>query len=197
MLSTILYGETNQRIHNSARTTPMPSLQELTDLFDNLPEAPLPTPRQRRPPTDATNNTPAIPPTRETPAGIASSPLAEQSFVRRMFPWLFFATPPVPPVPARRPNPFMALKSGKKIVIVAAVDSGNTSFFRFGQGEFTEWPMVWCTFFLDLLYYAVYYFMIRAQDSRKVWKVNIVSYWFLFIPTQSHHGTGIQANLSV
>ncbi|KJA24016.1 hypothetical protein HYPSUDRAFT_39134 [Hypholoma sublateritium FD-334 SS-4] len=126
----------------NARTAPMPSLQELSDLFDILPEAPLPTPRQRRPPTCAANNAPATPPTRETPARIASSPLAEKSLVRRMFPWLFFATPPAPPMPARRPNPFMALKSGKKIVIVAAVDSSNTSFFRFSQGEFTEWPMV-------------------------------------------------------
>jgi len=68
----------------------MPTLQELTDLFDVLPEVPLPPPRQ----------------------------------------------------PGRKPNPFVALKTGKKIIVIAVVDAGSTSFFRFGQGEFTEWPMV-------------------------------------------------------
>ena len=68
----------------------MPTLQELTDLFDVLPQVPLPPPRQ----------------------------------------------------PNRKPNPFVALKTGKKIIVIAVVDAGSTSFFRFGQGEFTEWPMV-------------------------------------------------------
>ena len=40
-----------------------------------------------------------------------------------------------------RPNPFQALKLGKKMVVVASVDSGMISFFRFGQGSFDEWPM--------------------------------------------------------
>ena len=111
----------------------MPSLAELSDLFDILPEAPLPVPQQRRPHADA--------PTREALTGITSSSLAKEPLIQRIFPWLF-PTKPTSPVPARRPNPFMALKSGKKIVIVAAVDSSNTSFFRFGQGEFTEWPMM-------------------------------------------------------
>lgn len=118
----------------------MPSLAELSDLFDILPEAPLPVPRQRRPHTDAPNGAPAIPPSREALTGTICSSLAKEPLTQRIFPWLF-PTKPTLPVPARRPNPFMALKSGKKIVIIAAVDSGNTSFFRFGQGEFTEWPM--------------------------------------------------------
>jgi len=46
------------------------------------------------------------------------------------------------PTLVRRPNPFMALKAGKKIVVIAVVDAGSISFFRFGQGAFTEWPMV-------------------------------------------------------
>jgi tRNA-splicing endonuclease subunit Sen54 len=36
----------------------------------------------------------------------------------------------------------MALKAGKKIIVIAVVDTGSISFFRFGQGEFAEWPMV-------------------------------------------------------
>lgn len=38
-------------------------------------------------------------------------------------------------------NPFPSLKTGKKMVVVAVVDAGTISFFRFGQGVFTEWPM--------------------------------------------------------
>jgi tRNA-splicing endonuclease subunit Sen54 len=35
----------------------------------------------------------------------------------------------------------MALKAGKKTVIVAVVDSGSTGFFRFGEGAFSEWAV--------------------------------------------------------
>jgi tRNA-splicing endonuclease subunit Sen54 len=35
----------------------------------------------------------------------------------------------------------MALKQGKKMIVVAAVDAGNISFYRFGQGAFEEWTM--------------------------------------------------------
>jgi tRNA-splicing endonuclease subunit Sen54 len=41
-----------------------------------------------------------------------------------------------------RQNPFASLKMGKKIIVIAAIDSGNVSFFRFGQGGFEEWPML-------------------------------------------------------
>ena len=47
--------------------------------------------------------------------------------------------------PARRvlrPNPFQMLRLGKKMIVVAAVDAGMISFFRFCQGSFDEWPMV-------------------------------------------------------
>jgi tRNA-splicing endonuclease subunit Sen54 len=36
----------------------------------------------------------------------------------------------------------MALKAGKRTVVVAAVDIGNISFFRFSEGAFHEWPMM-------------------------------------------------------
>jgi len=36
----------------------------------------------------------------------------------------------------------MVLKAGKKNVVVAAVDAGSISFFRFGQGAFEELPMI-------------------------------------------------------
>jgi tRNA-splicing endonuclease subunit Sen54 len=36
----------------------------------------------------------------------------------------------------------MALKAGKKAVVIAVVDVGNITFFRFCQGAFAEWPMI-------------------------------------------------------
>jgi tRNA-splicing endonuclease subunit Sen54 len=38
-------------------------------------------------------------------------------------------------------NPFTALKAGKKMIVIAVVDSGNVGFFRFSEGAFGEWPM--------------------------------------------------------
>ncbi|KAF5377948.1 hypothetical protein D9615_006756 [Tricholomella constricta] len=145
----------------NARTTPMPTLQELTDLFDVLPELPPPLPRQRRPlttptapqatistPASSTSPTSAAAPPTITPSGPAPRPSTashppkpQQSLFRRLFPWAFpVQVQPVGPV--RRPHPFMALKAGKKLIVIAVVDAGSISFFRFGQGEFTEWPMV-------------------------------------------------------
>ena len=121
----------------------MPTLQELTDLFDVLPEVPLPPPRQRRQLPGASNATTAAPKPARPPMTEISSQNAQPTLIRRLFPWIFSATPPANlPLPKRKPNPFVALKTGKKIIVVAVVDAGSTSFFRFGQGEFTEWPMV-------------------------------------------------------
>ena len=134
----------------------MPTLQELTDLFDVLPELPTPLPRQRRPIPGTTN--PAIPspavnenaaPTQtlnENAAPTQTLNNASQpppSLFRRLLPWAF-PRPAVaePLIPVRRPNPFMALKAGKKMIVIAVVDSGSIGFFRFSQGAFTEWPMM-------------------------------------------------------
>ncbi|KAF8887144.1 tRNA-splicing endonuclease subunit sen54 N-term-domain-containing protein, partial [Infundibulicybe gibba] len=114
----------------NARTTPMPSIHELTDLFDASPELPPPMPRQRK-----------LPPSQPAPRSTAPAPAHPQSSVWQLFSWAL----PKQPVPdaavMRKPNPFMALKAGKKMVIIAVVDAGNLGFFKFGQGEFTEWPM--------------------------------------------------------
>ena len=106
----------------------MPTLRELTDLFNISPELPAPLPRQRRPPNNAA-------------APSATSALSPQSvsWPRRILCW--FRPSPGITMPARRPHPFMAMKAGKKTVIVAVVDAGSISFFRFGQGAFDEWPL--------------------------------------------------------
>ena len=123
----------------------MPTLQELTDLFNVLPEVPLPPPRQRRQLPAASDATTAVPkPVQpQPPIPEISSQNAQPTLIRRLFPWIFSTTPPDNLLaPKRKPNPFVALKTGKKIIVIAVVDAGSTSFFRFGQGEFTEWPMV-------------------------------------------------------
>lgn len=111
----------------------MPSLSELTTLFEILPELPPPVPRKRlsfaQQKMAATSAPSSAPPTRES----------EPSLLRKIFSW---ALPPPSKPGQRNPNPFLALKTGKKMVVVAAVDAGTISFFRFGQGVFAEWPML-------------------------------------------------------
>ena len=122
---------------HSARTTPMPTIQELTDLFDVLPESPLPQPRRRQPLTATPSNS------APNATTLKLEPAQDGSLIKRLFPWFFASTTSSSQLaPPRKPNPFVALKTGKKIVIIAAVDNGNISFFRFGQGEFSEWPML-------------------------------------------------------
>ncbi|TRM61122.1 tRNA-splicing endonuclease subunit sen54 N-term-domain-containing protein [Schizophyllum amplum] len=129
----------------NARTTLMPSLQEFADMFDLLPELPPPLPRKKN----------FLPPPGEKPApgqkinrALPNAPKharppQEQktqppsSFLERVFPWAF----PARPLPGPRINPFMALRAGKRMIIIAAVDSGNISFYRFMQGSFVDWPM--------------------------------------------------------
>ncbi|KAF7422970.1 tRNA-splicing endonuclease subunit sen54 [Pleurotus ostreatus] len=114
-----------------ARVTQMPTLRELDDLFGELPELPPPLSRQRHPqqgPQPARNQLPPAPPTPTTLWSWISS-------------WVFKEPETPSPLP-RRPNPFAALKAGKRIVVIAAVDAGNISFFRFGQGGFEDWPMM-------------------------------------------------------
>ena len=108
----------------------MPTLQELTHLFGDLPETPIPPPRIRRSPIA---NLAPVRPQQTLPKP------SEPTFLQKYFPWLFGSKEQTP----HRPNlPFISLKHGKKVIIIAAVDSGNTSFFRFAQGEFSEWPMM-------------------------------------------------------
>ena len=137
------------RLH-SARTTSMPPLAELTALFNVLPEIPPPMrrTRQKAPATSGGeksqinavgNNFQS-----RTPD---TGNVASASIFSLWFPlWPFYNQPAqqsVKPNPKRRPNSIAAFKQGQKVVAIAAVDVGSPSFFRFGQGGFSEWPMVW------------------------------------------------------
>ncbi|KAI9443121.1 tRNA-splicing endonuclease subunit sen54 N-term-domain-containing protein [Lactarius indigo] len=119
----------------NARTTPMPTLAELTHMYEGLPTIPPPVPRSRKAPP-ATNT----PVSKSSPTGTVMGP--HSSFLAKSLSYILFRSTksPLEPTPVK-PNPFMTLRQGKKIVIVAAVDAGIVSFFRFGEGAFEEWPM--------------------------------------------------------
>ncbi|KIJ64666.1 hypothetical protein HYDPIDRAFT_175586 [Hydnomerulius pinastri MD-312] len=150
----------------NARTTAMPSLHELTSLFYVLPEMPLPPPRKRgiQASTKKPNNVPTVKSPSSNVLGqashdssrtahppIQSSSQSAQPQSPTLFQHLtsfiplFRTTAPkqitTPTFVPNRPNPFLALKTGTKTIVVAAVDSGSISFFRFGEGVFEEWPM--------------------------------------------------------
>ncbi|KAI6014815.1 tRNA-splicing endonuclease subunit sen54 N-term-domain-containing protein [Pisolithus microcarpus] len=130
----------------NARTTATPSLHELTALFEGLPEMPLPPPRKRRTQTDAKKaNDVAVTNTSPGPPSLSIPP--PQTWIQRLLSYLRFKSHAAPLYGSRnpatpKPNPFVHLKAGKKSVVIAAVDSGNISFFRFGEGGFHDWPMI-------------------------------------------------------
>ena len=118
----------------------MPSLSELTDLFGELPILPPPAPRKRMSfaQQKAAAAASSSPPAARTPEAFLPPP----PLIRRIFAWIW----PLPGLeerkaPARPTNPFPFLKTGNKIVVIAVVDAGTISFFRFGQGVFAEFPM--------------------------------------------------------
>ncbi|KAI5117358.1 hypothetical protein M0805_002472 [Coniferiporia weirii] len=131
----------------NGRSTPMPTLQELTRLFEELPELPPPVPRKRQMHAKVTPNVEKNSPKPTSASQTPSRSKSLMEYLRRIFRALFFLSKdPVdsetdPLLRPRRPNPFQMLKNGKKMVVVAAVDAGMISFFRFCQGAFDEWPM--------------------------------------------------------
>ena len=114
----------------------MPTLTELTHIYEGLPIIPPPTPRRRNPPSEKSG---AVPKPSSSPKDRDTT----TSFLTRLlshFP--FRSAPPASEVTPVKINPFMALRQGNKAVVIAVVDAGTVSFFRFGQGAFEEWPMV-------------------------------------------------------
>ncbi|CDO69861.1 hypothetical protein BN946_scf184884.g20 [Trametes cinnabarina] len=127
----------------NARTSPMPTISELTQLFGELPELPPPAPRKRI--SFAQQKLAAASTAASTgPSSSASqASTAETSLAKRAIGWVWSTwwMAKKGDTLTRPPNPFPSLKMGNKIVVIAAVDAGTISFFRFGQGVFTEWPM--------------------------------------------------------
>ena len=131
----------------------MPSLVELTALFDALPEVPPPMPRARqKPPANNSGDKfqgktagKDIQSKTLGTGGKVTTASALATSISWFSLWPFHkqtAQQSVKPTLERRPHPMAAIKQGKKVAIIAVVDAGSPSFFRFGQGEFSEWPMV-------------------------------------------------------
>ena len=131
----------------------MPSLAEFTALFDTLPEVPPPMPRVRQKPVTNHDGGGSKGETRvkdvQSKAPGADGKITTVSAPATSISWFSLwpfrkqtTQQPVRPTPERRPHPMAAIKQGKKVAIIAVVDAGSPSFFRFGQGEFSEWPIV-------------------------------------------------------
>jgi tRNA-splicing endonuclease subunit Sen54 len=111
----------------------MPTLAQFGTLFSELDTLPTPLPRKR---------TQKLPPNDEALACNTTSDKLLLGRVRRYLLSFFNTTSTaVPNLVPTRPNPFVALKQGNKIIIIAVVDGGSISFFRFGEGCFENWPM--------------------------------------------------------
>ena len=115
----------------------MPTLAELTYMYEDLPIIPPPDPRRRHPPSEKRNPAPK-------PSSLKGRDTTSySSFLTRLlshFP--FYSAPPTSEITPVKINPFMALRQGNKSVVIAVVDAGTMSFFKFGRGAFEEWPMV-------------------------------------------------------
>lgn len=104
-------------IDYSARTTPVPSIDELTALFGSLPTNPYQAKLQLRPTNSQTST----------------------SFLTRYISWVrswLYS------LPKGNGNAFLHLKAGSKSVVFAVADAGTTSLYRFNEGCFDEWPMI-------------------------------------------------------
>ena len=113
----------------------MPTLAELTHMYEGLPVVPPPVPRKRKPPSEKPAPVPKHPP----PTG--QDARTHPSFLARLMSRFFYSTPPTSGSTPVKINPFMALRQGNKSIVIAVVDAGTMSFFRFGQGAFEGWPM--------------------------------------------------------
>jgi tRNA-splicing endonuclease subunit Sen54 len=114
----VLFAFCSYLTHCSARTTPVPRIDDLAALFDTLPTTPYQSKLQNRVGKQQT-----------TSGGILTRYLA---WIRNI----------LNPTPGGKGNPFGHLKAGKRSVIFAVVDVGTTTLYRFNEGCFDEWPMI-------------------------------------------------------
>ena len=114
----------------------MPTLAELTHMYEGLPVIPPPVPRKRNPPSEKPVLVPKSPPFK------GNDTISRPSILVRFLSYFsLYSSPPVPGQTPVKINPFMALRQGNKSVVIAVVDAGTVGFFRLGQGAFEEWPM--------------------------------------------------------
>jgi len=117
-----------------SRSTPLPSIQQLTEIFDDLPDEPKgPTRRlgpqyERKPRPVRTSHA--------TTHGADATRWADR-FLRLLPAFLRFRADATHNLPANT-NPMGALRNGDRALIVAVNDSGNTGWVRFGRTGFAE-----------------------------------------------------------
>ena len=100
---------------------PIPTLHELSTLFDTLPELPPPLPRPKRQAYDGKSvKAPTTQSSSNANTATTSTPQPRLTLFQRVFPTIFGSSPSEP-LPQRKPHPFAALKQGKKTIVVAAV----------------------------------------------------------------------------
>ncbi|CAE6480106.1 unnamed protein product [Rhizoctonia solani] len=116
-----------------ARTTPVPDIYQLTEMFASAEPRPPPPARKRGLP-----NAKAAPQSKPLPSKKAEDPNPSSLWKRICQSIRLASSAPT----VHKPNPFVHLKAGRKSVIVAAVDGCMISLVRFGEGDFTSWPMV-------------------------------------------------------
>jgi tRNA-splicing endonuclease subunit Sen54 len=105
-------------------------------MYEGLPVIPPPLPRKRKPQSEK-----AVPVPRPFPPKGHDTTSRPSSVARLLSYFSLCSSPPTPgPAPVKI-NPFAALRQGNKSVIIAVVDAGTVSFFKFGQGAFEEWSM--------------------------------------------------------
>ncbi|EJD55646.1 hypothetical protein AURDEDRAFT_78886 [Auricularia subglabra TFB-10046 SS5] len=98
----------------NGRTTPMPTIHELTALFDTAGDWRVTQKGKQAPPSTI--------PRRWWQIGLLRG--VEKA------------------VPQRQTNPFVALRAGTKSVVIAVVDAGTITCYRFNRGAFEVLPMV-------------------------------------------------------
>lgn len=105
----------------------MPTLGQLEEIFEGLPDEPKGPPRRVGPQYENRRPQAKRPEKAETPP----------PWYHRFLPWLQAKAPQ-----ERPSNPMAEMRNGDRAFIVAVNDSGNTGWVRFGRSGFEDFPMV-------------------------------------------------------
>ena len=121
-----VYADVKLALTCSARDTSMPSLAQLSEVFDSLPDEPK-GPVKKLGPQYQRPTKPG--PSRHTPATGTRSIWDHARW---------FLKGHTPDQPQGNGNPMAALRNGDRGLVVAVNDSGNTGWVRFGRTGFAE-----------------------------------------------------------
>ncbi|KAK4688042.1 tRNA-splicing endonuclease subunit Sen54, partial [Tremellales sp. Uapishka_1] len=117
-----------------ARNTPMPSLRQLAEVFDQLPDEPKGPVKRLGPQYDRKPR-----PSKPAPPPGPSPRILSLAWFSQYLPYRY--TPMAKPN-GNAGNPMGALRNGDRALIVAVNDSGNTGWVRFGRTGFSEYAVI-------------------------------------------------------